>query len=89
MSNAKVRAHAMTYLPQVDEKAKAKGIEITLNVHLDPAHKALMVFDAPTAESVRDLMYEAGFVQFTDMEFYMVTPLPELVAKADQFPTVF
>lgn len=89
MSSEKVRRHALAVLPQLEEKAKAKGIEITLNVHLDPAHRALMIFEAPSAEAVRDLVYEGGFVQFTDMEFFLVTPIPELVAKVDQFPTVF
>jgi hypothetical protein len=89
MANASVRAHALANLPHVDDKAKAKGITILTNVHLDPAHKALMIFDAPDAESVRDLMFEGGFVQFTDMEFFLVTPLPELVAKVGDYPTVF
>lgn len=89
MSNAKVRQHALANLPQVEDKAKAKGITITVNVHLDPAHRALMIFDAPSAEAVRDLVYEAGFVQFTDMELFLVTPIPELVARVGEFPTVF
>jgi len=89
MSNAKVRAHALAVLPQLEERAKAKGIEITVNVHLDPAHRALMIFDAPSAESVRDLVYEGGFMQFTEMELFLITPIPELVQRIDQFPTVF
>jgi len=48
-----------------------------------------MLFEAPSAEVVRDLLYEGGFVQFTDMEFYLVTPVPELVARSLDFPTVF
>ena len=89
MANAKVRAHALEHLPHLDEKAKAKGITITLNVHLDPAHKALMVMEGPSAEAVRDLIFEAGFMQFTESELYLVTPLPELVAKVGEFPTVY
>ena len=81
------KKHAV--LPQFEEKANAKGVKVLLNIHLDPAHKALMLFEAPSAEVVRDLVYEGGFVQFTDMEFYMVTPVPELIAKAQNFPTVF
>jgi len=89
MANAKVREHAMATLPHLEERAKAKGIEITVNVHLDPAHRALTIFDAPNAESVRDLVYEGGFVQFTEMEFFLVTPLPELVARMADFPTIY
>ena len=89
MANAKVRAHALANLPQLDDKAKAKGITITVNVHLDPAHKALMIMEGPSAEAVRDLIFEAGFMQFTDSELYLVTPLPELVAKVGDFPTVY
>lgn len=33
-----------------------------------------MRFEAPNAEAVRDLLYEGGFVPFTDMECYLVTP---------------
>lgn len=89
MANAKVRKHAMENLPHLEEKAKAKGITISVNVHLDPAHKALMIFEAPSAEAVRDLVYEAGFMQFTEMEFYLTTPIPELVARVEEFPTVY
>ncbi|HWB67343.1 MAG TPA: hypothetical protein VG708_11015 [Mycobacteriales bacterium] len=89
MSNAKVRKHALANLPQLDDKAKARGVEIALNVHLDPAHRALMVFDAPSAEAVRDLVFEVGLMQFTEMEFFMVTPLSELVARVDEFPTIY
>jgi len=89
VSNEKVRRHALAVLPQLEEKAKAKGIEITVNVHLDPAHRALMIFDAPSAESVRDLVYEGGFMQFTEMEFFLITPIPELVSRVEEFPTIF
>jgi len=89
MANAKVRQHALEHLPHLEEKAKARGIEILVNVHLDPAHRALMLFEAPSAESVRDLLFEGGFMQFTEMELFLVTPLPELVARVGEFPTVF
>ena len=48
-----------------------------------------MLFEAPSAESVRDLLFEGGFMQFTEMELFLVTPLPELVARVGEFPTVF
>jgi hypothetical protein len=89
LTSERVRKFAMENLPHLEEKARAKGITIVSNDHLDPAHKAIMILDAPSAETARDLVMEAGFMHFTQMEFYMVTPVAELVAKADQFPTIY
>ena len=89
LTNEKVRKFAMEHLPRLDEMARARGVTIIANDHLDPAHKAIMILEAPSAETVRDLVFEAGFMHFTEMEFYMVTPVAELVAKADQIPTIY
>lgn len=89
MTNAKVRKFALARLPKLPEMAAAKGIKIVLNIHLDPGHKAFMLFDSPNAEAVRDLIFESGLAHFTDSDFFLVTPIEELVKATADMPTLF
>ena len=58
-------------------------------VHLDPGHKVLWVLDAPSAESVRDLIYEGGLAQWNDFEFYMTTKIEDLMAVTDKLAPIW
>ena len=58
-------------------------------LHLDPSHKTLMIAEAPTAEAMRDFVYEIGLNQFNNLAFYMVTPIPEMVAMSASWPKVY
>jgi hypothetical protein len=64
-------------------------VKILLDIHLDPVHKAFMLFEAPNAEAVGDLLVISGFTHFLDFEFYLVTPIKELLVHADDMPTLF
>jgi len=46
-----------------------------------------MAFEGPSAVSVRDPLFEGGAMP--EMELLLATPLPELVARVGEFPTVF
>lgn len=74
-------------LPAVAEKY---GVQLEgPPLHLDPSHRTLMLAEAPTAEAMRDFLFEVGMNQFNNLDFYLVTPVPELVAKSAEWPKPF
>ncbi|MEM2485170.1 MAG: hypothetical protein QXK69_12835 [Candidatus Caldarchaeum sp.] len=76
--------------PEMDNVAKKLGVELVVPyIHLDPAHKGLMLLEAPSAEVARDFLMQAGFFHFVDMEFYLVTPIADLVKDIDRIPTIY
>lgn len=89
LNNKAVREWAVTALPKLPEIAEKLGVKILLNVHLDPAHKALMLCEGPSAEAVRDMLFTGGWITFTNMELYLVTPLEELLKRANEFPMIY
>jgi hypothetical protein len=58
-------------------------------LHLDPSHKTLILAEAPNAEAVRDLIFEVGLQLFNNLDFYLVTPIPELMEKSAAWPKPF
>jgi hypothetical protein len=89
MTNRAVREFAMEHLPKIDEYASNHGVRVLAFDHLDPAHRALLLLEAPTAEAARDFVFDAGFVHFTEMEFFLVTPVAELLQRAADMATIF
>ncbi len=70
----------------IEKEGKEKRIKLIHNLHLDPAHKAFMLFEAPNAETLRDCLVHCGFLGFLDLSFYLVTPVAELLENASDFP---
>lgn len=89
MTNKAVRAFAKKTYAQLPELSKRYGVKVLSDIHLDPGHKAFMLFEAPSAEAVRDFLVMGGFTHFLDIEFYLVTPIKEILAHADEIPTLF
>jgi hypothetical protein len=89
LTNKAVREFVMSRMPNLDQYAAKHGVTVNANHHLDPAHRALLLLEAPTAEAARDFVTEAGFMHYTNMEFFLVTPVAELVRQAADFPTVY
>ena len=90
MSNRSAREFAKKTISQMDELARKHGIKFVVPyMHLDPAHKGLMLVEADRAEAVRDFLMQAGFFHFLDMEFYMVSPIAELMKNIDNIPTAY
>jgi hypothetical protein len=58
-------------------------------LHLDPGHKVLWVLEAPTAEAVRDYIYEAGLGRWNDFEFYMASSLEDMTKWTEHLPTIW
>jgi hypothetical protein len=73
-------------LPPMMEKYKIKP-EVML--HLDPGHKVLWVAEAPTAEALRDFIYDSGLGRWNDFEFYMASSLDDITSWASKLPTIW
>jgi hypothetical protein len=89
LTNKAVRAFAKKTYAQLPKLAKQLNVKVLLDIHLDPGHKAFMLFEAPNAEAVRDLLVRVGFTHFLDIEFHLVTPIKEILKHADEMPTLF
>ena len=90
ISSKGARDWANEQVPKADELAKKMGIKMVVPyMHLDPAHKGLLLLDAPSAETVRDFLIQGGFFHFLDNEFYKCTPISEVLKAAADVPTIF
>lgn len=89
LTNKAVRAFCKKAYPQSKALAKRLGVKTLLDIHLDPNHKAFMLFEARTAETVRDFLVQAGYMHFVEIEFHLVTPIEELYKHIDEPPTVY
>lgn len=89
LSNTTVReASTRTWsrLPALREKY---GVNVIAGYHLDLEHKAIVVLEAPSAEAVRDFLYESGFMHWTDAKIYLTRPLHEVREWTLNQPTIF
>jgi len=89
MTSKGAREAAMKAYSSMEKIAKDHHVKVLMDLHLDPNHRAFMLFEAPTAEAVRDLVTETGLISFLDLDFHLVTPIPELLKKAGNVPTIY
>jgi hypothetical protein len=73
-------------LPPMMAKHKIKP-EVML--HLDPGHKIVWVVEAPSAENVRDFVYDSGLSRWNDFEFYMASRLEDVTSWVENLPTIW
>jgi len=57
-----------------------------VRLHLDPGHKVLWVVEAPSAEVVRDFVYDSGLSRWNDFEFYMASSHDEISSWTEGCP---
>jgi hypothetical protein len=88
MANTAVREFAKKTYAKLPKLLKQLNVKILMDIHLDPGHKVFMLFEAPNAEAVRDLLVMAGFSYFLDSEFYLVTPIGQLLKHIEDMPTL-
>ena len=89
MTNKAVREFALKSFQGLEALGKKLGVKVLLEIHLDPDHKAFMLFEAASAEAVRDYVMYGGYAHFTNMEFHLVTPVAELIKHVDEMPTIY
>jgi DNA primase len=89
MTSKATREAAQRASGGLEELLKQEHAKLLLNLHLDPAHKVFWLFEAPTADTVRDILVDAGLSSFFDLEFHLVTPYAEFLKTADKFPAIY
>ena len=55
-----------------------RGIKMIGDYHLDPEHRAILIFEARSVEDVRDLLYESGFMGWCNGRIFPTTRLSEM-----------
>lgn len=89
MNSKGAREVAMKAYGGMEQMLKQKHAKLVSDLHLDPNHMAFMLFEAPSAEVVRDILMESGLGSFLDLNLHLVTPIPELLKRAADFPTYY
>ena len=77
-ANAAVREHARRTGQALPRLMEEKGITLIGDWHLDPEHRAILIFEAASVEDVRDVLYGSGFMHWCDGRIYPSTPLPDM-----------
>ena len=89
MTSKGAREAALKAYDGMEQMSKQKHIKMLSDLHLDPNHMTFMVFDAPSAEVVRDFLMESGMGSFLNLNLHLVTPISELLKKAGGMPTFY
>jgi hypothetical protein len=89
LTNKAVREFAMKSSQKWPDLARRLGVKVLSELHLDPDHKVFVLFEASNAEAVRDYLMQAGYTHYLNLNFHLVTPVAELLKRADEFPTIY
>ena len=89
LSNKASRENDEKSVRPASSLCKKLNAKLLLDLHLDPNHKGFMLFEAPTAEAVRDLVTMSGFMYYLDLDFHLVTPISSILKHVDEMPTIF
>lgn len=87
-ANAAARRRARQTHEVLPQLMAEKGISLIGEYHLDPEHRAILIFDAPNIEAVRDLLVQSGFMQYCDGRIYPVSTLQEALARTKDLPPI-
>ena len=89
MTSKGAREAAMKAYAGMDQMLAKKHAKLVSDLHLDPNHAAFMLFEAPNAETVRDILMESGLGAFLDLNLHLVTPIADLLKKVGDMPTIY
>lgn len=88
-ANKAVREQAKKLSSKNPEILRKHGIKPIIQVHLDPGHKVFTLLEAPTAEAVRDMLYETGFMQYNEINLYLASSLEDMMKATENLSTIF
>ena len=89
LANKAVRDFLKEAAPKWPELGRELNVESLSWLHLDPNHMSFQLFEAPTAEAVRDYLYRGGQAHYVELNFHLVTPIEELLQRMDEMPTIY
>ena len=87
-ANAAVREQAKRVGEVMPRLMAEKDITMIGDYHLDPEHRVILIFEAPSVETVRDLLYESGLMHYNNGRIYPASRLSEVREKAMGQPTI-
>ncbi len=87
-ANAAVRKQAKRTGEALPRLMKEKDIKMIGDYHLDPEHRVILIFEAASVETVRDLLYDSGLMHYNDGRIYPASRLSEVRDKAMDQPTI-
>ncbi len=87
-ANAAVRKQAKRTGEALPQLMEEKDIKMIGDYHLDPEHRVILIFEASSVETVRDLLYESGLMHYNDGRIYPASRLSEVRDKAMSQPTI-
>lgn len=89
-SNKAVRAVVEKLPSELPAALQKHGVKLLSDNVLGPSHKAVLVLEAPSTETVRQFIQETGLVQWNDVTIYPSLPIKEtLKGAALGRPTLF
>jgi muconolactone delta-isomerase len=80
-ANAAARQRARETHEILPRLMSEKNVSLTAEYHLDPEHRAILIFEAPSVEAVRDVLVQSGFMQYCDGRIYPVSTLKEALER--------
>ena len=90
LGNSKVREFGHNVLrTRAPKLMKELGIRQIGDYHLDPEHRAIMIYEAPSVEVLRDFLYRSGFCAYVNARIYPSRPLAEIARWIDTEPPMF
>ena len=78
LSNAAYRKLANCTHESIPGLMEPRGMKMIGAYHLDPEHRAILIFEANTVEDVRDVLYESGFMGWCNGRIFPTTPLADM-----------
>jgi len=80
-ANAAARERARQTHEALPGLMAEKTVSLIAEYHLDPEHRAILIFDAPNIEAVRDVLVQSGFMQYCNGRIYPVSTLKQALER--------
>ena len=78
LSNPTYRQMAQATHEKMPALMEKLGITMLGDYHLDPEHRAILIFEARSVEDVRDLLYQSGYMGWCNGRIFPTTKLSEM-----------
>ena len=73
-------------VPKLLEEKNIKQIAV---YHLDPEHRVIAIFEAPSIEILRDFLYESGYMHIAHATIHIATPMDHIMEWQTRTPWVW
>jgi hypothetical protein len=88
-ANAAARERARQTHEALPPLRAETNVTLVADYHLDPEHRAILIFQAPNIEAVRDVLVKSGFMQYCDGRIYPVSTLRESFERTKDLKPIY